>query len=255
MNRSSLNATTRFSNRVADYVRYRPDYPQAMLAALAEEVGITSDSVIADIGSGTGISTAHLLKLGCQVYAVEPNAEMRQAAEQQLESNPRFHSVAGSAEATTLDSKRIDHIMAGQAFHWFDVEKTKAEFLRVLKDDGLVVLFWNSRQLDTSAFLKAYEAFLHQYGTDYQQVASRYVSPEKLNGFFAGDFQYRTFPNEQVFDFDGLRGRLLSSSYSPSSDHPNYQSMLDALQQLFDKYQESGHVRFEYKTELYFGTI
>jgi len=257
------DSTRRFSDRVANYVRYRPGYPDALLATLVEETGLGpesgSGSAAADAGSGTGISTELLLRAGGEVYAVEPNAEMRAAAEARLGGEPRFHSVSGTAEATTLPDASVDLVAAGQAFHWFDVERTRAEFARILRgaptERAQVALFWNSRRTDASPFLRAYEELLLRFGTDYAEIDHTKIGAETLARLFGGPYEKRVFPSHQSFDSEGLEGRLLSSSYTPGPGHPDHEPMLAALRRLFDQHQEQGRVRIEYDTELYLGRL
>jgi SAM-dependent methyltransferase len=247
-----VDPTARFSDRVADYVQYRPGYPDALLEALQGEIGLSSGSVVADIGSGTGISSELLLRTGCTVFSVEPNLDMRRAAEARLGSEPRFHSVAGRAEATTLEDGTVDAAIAGQAFHWFAAREARTEFMRILRPGGMAALFWNTRRLEGSPFLSAYEQLLREFGTDYAQVDHRNVDASTLRAFFGGSYQMRVCANAQIFDVDGLRGRLLSSSYAPGPAHPDHARMLAALRQVFDAHQEKGRVRMEYDTELFF---
>jgi SAM-dependent methyltransferase len=253
--RALPDPTGRFSDRVANYVAYRPGYPEALVEALRRDVGLSATSVVADIGSGTGISTALLLRIGCDVYAVEPNADMRRAAETRFSSETRFHSVAARAESTTLPDASVDAITAGQAFHWFDRDRTRAEWTRILRPSGLVALFWNTRRIDRSPFLQAYEQLLLEYGTDYAQVDHRHVDAAALSAFFGAAWESRVFAHEQVFDFDGIRGRLLSSSYVPGPEHPRRAPMLAALRQIFDAHHRDGRVRIDYATELVVGAL
>ncbi|MGH9688175.1 MAG: class I SAM-dependent methyltransferase [Candidatus Acidiferrales bacterium] len=254
----------RFSTRVADYVRYRPGYPCAILDPLREECSLTSESVIADVGSGTGLLSRVFLDNGNLVYGVEPNAEMRAAGEEYLRSYPRFHSVAASAEATTLPDAIVDFVTAGQAFHWFDPPAARAEFARILRSGrhsdgstcGWVAVVWNERRVEASELLRAYEALLRKYSPDYAQVSAQYPEDQRMAAIFSpGDFRHRTFPNEQLFDFEGLRGRLLSSSYSPPPQHPNHLPMLDELQRIFDAHRKNGRVRIEYTAHVYYGRL
>ena|SRR5271154_5212791 len=246
----------RFSNRVADYIRYRPGYPHAVLDLLREECGVKPDSVIADIGSGTGLLTQLFLEYGNLVYGVEPNAEMRRAGEEFLKKFPRFRSVAGSAESTTLPDASADLVVAGQAFHWFDPRATRAEFRRILRPQGWVAVIANHRKKDASPFLRAYEAFLRRFGTDYGKVAEKYPSAARMADFFgAGKFREHTAPNRQIFDFDGLSGRLRSSSYAPPPEHPRHEPMLAALRELFDAHSDNGVVSFDYVTYFYYGQL
>lgn len=249
------NSTRRFSDRVANYVRYRPGYPEALLSTLVEEAGLGPASVVADVGSGTGISSEFLLRTGCEVYAVEPNAEMRGAAEKRLAGERRFHSVAGRAEATTLPAASVDLVAAGQAFHWFDRALTRAEFVRILRPGGQVALFWNSRLTEENSLLKAYDDLLHRFGTDYGEVDHTKLRGKPLARFFDGPYESWTFPNHQDFDLEGFRGRLLSSSYTPRPGHPDHEPMLAELRRIFDEHQEDGRVRLVYDTELYLGRL
>jgi SAM-dependent methyltransferase len=249
----AADATNRFSNRVVDYIRSRPGYPPGVLEILRCEARLSPAMIIADIGSGTGLSTELFLKNGNLVYGVEPNADMRSAAGTLLPRYPNFRSVAGSAEATTLPDASVDAIVAGQAFHWFDGAKARNEFCRILRTEGPVILMWNTPKEDATPFLRAYIQLLRDFGTDYKQVVHTNVKPEDLRSFYGGNFEYRVLPNEQLFDRDGLRSRLLSSSFVPSAGHPKYEPMLRALDRLFDEHNDAGKVRFVYDTELYFG--
>jgi len=252
----STDPKQRFSNRVEDYVRYRPGYPSASLDTLREECRLGPESVVADIGSGTGLLARRFLENGNLVYGVEPNAAMSEAGEQLLEEYPHFCSVAGSAEATTLPNASVDFVVVGQAFHWFEPSATHAEFLRVLKPNGWVAVLWNERMTNTTPFLREYEAFLRKFGTDYEKVSETYPREHHMQDFFgAGRFEEKLFPNEQVFDFAGLRGRLLSSSYAPPAGHPNHEPMLAELKRLFAAHQQDRRVRIEYKTHMYFGQL
>jgi len=246
----------RFTNRVTDYVRYRPGYPPAVLDVLREECGLSPESVVADIGSGTGLLAQMFLENGNLVYGVEPNAAMREAGEQYLEKYPYFCSVAGSAEATTLPDASEDFVVAGQAFHWFEPKAARAEFRRILRPRSWVAVLWNERVSGETPFQREYEILLRTFGTDYEKVSAKYPQDRRMRSFFgSGAGGKRSFANEQVFDFDGLRGRLLSSSYSPPQGHPQHEPMLAALRQLFDEHAENGRVRFEYQTHIYYGQL
>lgn len=250
------NPTERFSTRVGNYVKYRPSYPPAILDALKQRCKLTEDSVIADVGCGTGILAEMFLRNGNTVYGIEPNIEMRKASERLLARYPRFRSTNGTAEATTLHDGSVDFVTAGQAFHWFDKNGARAEFSRILKRGGWVALVWNVRLIDTTPFLRDYEALLQTYGTDYAETKHRNLLEEDLDSFF-GDAgpQIVTFPNVQVFDYEGLEGRLLSSSYTPEPGHPNHAPMLQALRTVFEAHQVDGIVAFEYETKLYYGHV
>ncbi|MGB8702060.1 MAG: class I SAM-dependent methyltransferase [Thermosynechococcaceae cyanobacterium] len=246
--------TERFSDRVENYIKYRPLYPSEVLDFLKQSIGLTPNWIIADIGSGTGILSKLFLANGNLVYAVEPNPEMRAAAEHLLATYPTFKSIQGQAEQTSLDDHSIHCITVGQAFHWFDQVNAKVEFLRILQPKGWVVIVWNDRKLDSSPFLAGYEQLLETYAQEYKAVKSRNVSSEELMEFYKpGHFQSSTFTNEQSFDFEGLCGRMLSSSYVPNIGQPGHQEILNALHELFHKYQVNNKVTIEYETSLYVG--
>jgi SAM-dependent methyltransferase len=249
------NATSRFSDRVENYVRYRPGYPAEVIQALKAECGLAPSHVAADIASGTGIWTRMLLENGNPVFAVEPNAEMRQAGERLLAAFPKFTSVAGTAEATTLAEESVDLVTAAQAAHWFDRERARHEFVRILKPGGWLVLLWNERLTGSTEFLRDYEQLLLTYGTDYQDIRHEHTT-DAVNEFFdPAPFQARVFEMRQEFDYAGIEGRLLSSSYAPGPEHPQHAPMLRELRRVFDANAVEGRATFEYKTRLYFGRL
>jgi SAM-dependent methyltransferase len=249
------NATSRFSDRVANYVRYRPGYPPEVLQALKAECGLTPSHAVADIASGTGIWTRMLLENGNPVFGVEPNAEMREAGERLLAAFPKFRSGAGTAEATTLANHSVDFVSAAQAAHWFDRKRSKREFARVLKPGGWLVLLWNERLTDSTKFLRDYEQMLLTYGTDYEEVRHERTT-DSVNEFFdPNPYQERVFEMRQEFDYAGIEGRLLSSSYAPGPEHPQHAPMLVELRHIFDACAVEGRASFEYKTRLYFGRL
>lgn len=248
--------TQRFSSRVANYVKYRPSYPTAIVDLLTTECGLTSDSTVADIGSGTGLLAELFLKVGNRVWGVEPNREMREAGEQLLRGYERFVSVAATAEATTLPDRSVDFITAGQAFHWFDRSRVGAEFARILKPHGWIALIWNERRTASTPFLRAYEQLLHTYSPDYAQVDHKQVDSDVIQAAFpALAFKTRSFDNQQRFDFDGVKGRLLSSSYAPEAGHPNHEPMLAELAAIFEQHQTHGEIVFEYDTRVNYGQL
>jgi SAM-dependent methyltransferase len=250
------DATHRFSNRVADYVRYRPGYPPAVLDLLRAECGLRSGHVIADIGSGTGLLSELFLKNGNRVYGVEPNEAMRRAGEEYLASYDGFSSIKGSAESTTLADSSIDFVTAGQSFHWFEPKAARSEFIRILKPTAWVVIAWNDRRMEEKRLTREYEELLERFGIDYKSVKDAYPEAHHIRSFFGNDnFHSRDLPNEQVLDWEGLRGRLRSSSFAPTEGHPNYAPMMAELDRIFRAHQRDGFVRMEYFTRVYFGQL
>jgi len=245
-----LDPKKRFSSRVENYIKYRPTYPFEIVKYLKEIDILKDDSVIADIGSGTGILSETFLKNGNIVYGVEPNADMRKAAENLLEIYSNFISIDGSAENTKLKVKSINIITVGQAFHWFDIKQAKKEFKRILKENGYAILIWNNRKKSDGEFSGEYEKFIQKYGKNYKITRK---DETNINNFFK--YKKKVFFNYQNFDFEGLKGRLLSVSYIPLEDSPEYEDMIKELENIFDKYQKDGIIRLEYDTEVYYGNL
>ncbi len=249
------NATSRFSDRVENYVLYRPGYPAEVLQTLRTECSLSPGSVIADVASGTGIWTRMLIENGNPVFGVEPNPEMRSAGARLLAAFPKFTSVDGTAEATTLADDSVDVITAAQAAHWFNRISARREFLRILKPGGWLVLLWNERLTDSSEFLRKYERLLLTYGTDYEDVRHERTT-DSVNEFFdPAVYRERVFDMRQEFDYAGVEGRLLSSSYAPGPDHPRHAPMLRELRDIFEQCAVANRVAFEYKTRVYFGQL
>lgn len=251
---ASLQSTTRFSDRVDDYVRFRPDYPPALLEWLQRKQCVDASWRVADVGAGTGISSKMFLDAGYQVTAVEPNAPMRSAAMRWLRDYPRFDAIDGRADATGLADASVDLVTVAQAFHWFDEAAARREFARVLRPGGLVAIWWNSRRLSGTRFLEGYEALLKAFGTDYSSVAERYADDARMRDWFGAGFRGAvSFTHGQQLDFDALRGRLMSSSYAPQAGHPRHLPMLQALRELFDDCAEHGTISFDYDTRIFAG--
>jgi SAM-dependent methyltransferase len=251
-----FNSTQRFSNRVDNYIKYRPGYPAGVLQLLRDSCGLSNSSLFADIGSGTGIFTKLLLDEGYIVYAVEPNDDMRHAADQHLGHAKKYHSINGTAEATTLKDNSVDIVVCAQAFHWFDAEQCKVEFARILKPDGKVALIWNNRQIEADEFSIDYEFLLRQQSSDYERVNHQNLTEANFSAFFKnGRYQLTKFPNIQVFDEAGLTGRAFSSSYVPAEGSPEGEIFLQKLKDIFNRHQENGTVNVQYQTEVYLGEV
>ncbi|PWK92882.1 methyltransferase family protein [Fulvimonas soli] len=253
---SANDPTRRFSDRVADYVRHRPDYPPALLHWLRRELGASPSWRVADVGAGTGIASKMFLDAGYRVTAVEPNAPMREAAVAWLGGDPRFRAVDGAADATGLPDASVDLVAVAQAFHWFDPPAARREFARILRPGGLAAIWWNSRRLAGTPFLEGYEALLREYGTDYAAVAERHADDASMRAWFGTGLRGEAhFAHAQRLDFDGLLGRLLSSSYAPRPGHPRHEPMKRALRALFDTCAVDGTVSFDYDTRVFAGEV
>jgi SAM-dependent methyltransferase len=243
--------TERFSDRVEQYARYRPRYPNALLDFLLSKIPLPA--TVADIGSGTGILSDQLLQVGYQVMAVEPNKPMREVAEHRLSGNQAFRSVDGSAEDTGLPSLTVDAVTCAQSFHWFDRAKCRIEFDRILRPKGLVALIWNDRAR-RDPLMEQYDELLTRFLPEYPDFSHRRVSMEDIQAFFStGSFQLFTFPNYQSLTREEFLGGLVSSSYVPLSGEPGHKELLEACNVLFDRFAANGSIRFLYETQLYLG--
>jgi SAM-dependent methyltransferase len=245
-----IDSTKRFTDRVDDYVKYRPDYPQEVLDLLKSRFGLAPSHVVVDVGSGTGISSELFLKNGNIVFGVEPNEAMREAAETQLIQYSNFLSIAGTAESTTLPSACADFIVVAQAFHWFAPEPTRTEFRRILKPEGWVVIVFNDRNSDGSGFSIQYDEVLKEFGKDYKTAKHRNRS-EQRHREFLGEYQEFYFPHLQELDFPSCLGRLKSSSYAPKEVDPRFPDMVNRLKEIFDEHQQGGRITMEYTTRVF----
>ena len=251
-----LKPTTRFADRVADYVRFRPSYPPEVIRTLHDELGLRAGQVVADVGSGTGILSRLLVDNGNVVYGVEPSAEMAEAALAALGRTGRFHDVRGTAEETNLPTASADLATAAQAFHWFKVDAAREEFRRILRPPRPVAVVWNLRRTDTTPFLREYEALLQDFALDYKKISAGWADAEAIALFFAPNgYEARRLDNQQLVSFEGLRGRLLSSSYAPPAGHPKHEPMLAKLEEIFDRHQRDGHVVLDYDTRIHWGRL
>lgn len=249
-------ATERFSKTVDNYVKYRPGYPVELVDFMQKQLGLKPDHRIADIGSGTGKLAELFVREGIQTYAIEPNGPMREAADQLLGQNSNFKNLEGTAEATGLPDQSVDFITAGQAFHWFDVLKSRAEFLRILKPGAWVLLIWNKRMDDRSPFMEAYNQFLENYSTDYNEINLRRINKAHFEQFFGtSDFRQHNLYHFQHFDLDGVIGRYLSCSYAYDPVHPGYRKAMKELESLYKTHQVDNHIKMWYRTEITYGRM
>jgi SAM-dependent methyltransferase len=246
-----LSSSDRFLGRAEAYAKYRPSYPAAAIDLLEARCGLRRGATAVDLGSGTGILSALLLQRGARVFGIEPNSEMRSYAELMLRGE--FHTGSGTAEDTHMPDGFFDLLVCGQAFHWFDPQKTRAEALRILKPGAWAALLWNERPKGTVPFLEEYEALLRRYAPEYDAVAQLRAQEGGIAAFFGHPPQLATFPNEQVLDFPGLAGRVMSASYAPTPEQPEHQPLMAGLREVFDRHQRQGRIIFPYQTLVFFG--
>ncbi len=244
----------RFSDRVADYVKYRPSYPEALMNHLTGDLQVNSESIVADVGAGTGIFSKLLAAIVAKVYGIEPNREMREASCNFLRGFDNFQAVDGSSEATKLDDGTVDFITAAQSFHWFEPVLTKQEFQRILRPDGLVVLIWNHRLIDTP-FLQKYETILRNNAPEYELVNHTKMSENEIRSFYGGEFRKENFPHVQILDWESLLGRVNSSSYVPKKNTKENRILEKLLRAAYESESDQGIVEFRYACEVYSGKL
>jgi len=246
-----MKPTERFSDRVSNYLAYRPSYPAELIDTLAHKCSLHSGSVIADVGSGTGKLSELLLEQECSVIGVEPNTEMREAAVKLLNTYQNFKSVDGECTDTRLEDHSVDLITVAQAFHWFEPIPTKKEFERILKPDGYVALIWNKRNMDLP-FHKDYDHMLHRYCPEYAKVNHHNITDGDISAFAnANPVQNFNCSYTQKFDLAGFIGRMCSSSYTPKAGSDKYAALVNAAQALFEEHESGGVVEFAYQTNLF----
>jgi SAM-dependent methyltransferase len=257
----NTDSKERFSSRVDAYRQFRPRYPVEVIDLLQQQCGLTRSSIIADVGAGTGMLAELFLEHGNSVSAIEPNHAMRSACEELRSHYPKLTCIDGSAEVTTLPERCADFVTVGQALHWFHLEPARAEFIRILQPGGWCAVIYNERRLGGDGFHDGYERILREFGTDYETVRSQYPQQKKLLEFFdppgtaSPAMQQASYPNAQEFDFKGLLGRILSSSYMPQPGHPRYPAMLHQVEELFSRCQKDGHVQLDYDCVVTYGKL
>jgi SAM-dependent methyltransferase len=237
-----------FSQKVADYLKSRPDYPLALFEQLTELGALSAGAIVADIGSGTGLLTGALLQRGHEVFALEPNDEMRAAAEANLQSFDRFRSRSGSAEVTGLTNASIDLVTAAQAFHWFDAPRARDECLRILRPQGQVALIWNDRVL-TDVLNQALDRVFAAFGGELRKVSMQQEERRQVPEFF-GHAAYQTLSIEHKHWLDraGFAALVFSRSYMPKRGSAAALEVEGEISRIFDKHAQAGQVLMRYQT-------
>jgi len=251
-----MKSMDKFTDKAEVYAKYRPSYPREYIEYLITEAGLNQDSIIADIGSGTGILSRQLIEKRFPVIGVEPNDDMRSLAEKSLKLDSRFISIKATAENTTIKDNSLDLVTVAQAFHWFDKEKFKLECQRILKQDAKVALVWNSRD-GSSDINKESAEVCQKYCPNFKGFSGGIEeTPVVYQQFFKdGKYDFKNFSNDLQFDFNGFLGRYLSASYSPKKTDKEYNPFIAALSNLFEKYSKNGKVVIPNNTRSYLGKV
>lgn len=252
---SNTDSRELFSGKSSSYSRFRPGYPRSLITRLEDMIGMNPLTVVADIGSGTGILSRLFIENGNIVYGVEPNDEMRQLSATSLRAFPEFHAVSGTGEKTGLPGHSIDLVVCGQAFHWLNPDAAREEFRRILVEDGKVALMWNDRVQDENSFNSEYEVICKKYSPKYHSSGSTVMSTDVFGKFFKGSYATLELDNYQELSMEGVLGRYLSASYSIGSGHPDYENLVSSLELAFKKYQNNEKVRLKYTTRVFLGSV
>lgn len=244
----------RFQGRAAVYSKYRPVYPIGVLLVLRREIGFDRERIVADIGSGTGILSELFLGSGNRVYCVEPNEDMRGAADEKLKKYaPRYASIDGTAEATNLKGGSIDLVAVGQALHWFDAERARAEFVRILRREGYVSIVYNDRKTE-GGVEEAYGRVIDRFRKNMAAIPK--VDDDYVAKYVKrGEFRKFVMPNSQSLDSKGLLGRLASASYMPPENDREWVEVEREVKKIIAEHGDRGVVTLHYDTVLYLGKV
>jgi SAM-dependent methyltransferase len=252
----SLKPTERFSSRVEAYRRFRSRYPREIIPVLEERCGLTRESIVADVGAGTGMLAELFLENGNRVFAVEPNAEMRAACEELVARYPRLTCVDGTAEDTRLADRSVDFVAVGRALHWFDQEKCRPEFVRILREGGWVVLASQGPHTRTEPVIREFQTLLKEHGLDFARMRGRYDIESAARSFFAGgEFHETEFPGLEEMTYDELEGFMLSLSVTPQPGHAGFPAMQEALKKFLAEHEADGKIRMPMTCKIHFGHL
>lgn len=248
-----MNNTQKFSGKADVYAAARPSYPKELFTFLKSEYHLGAGTVIADIASGTGKFTQPLVQMGCKVYAVEPNDDMRSQAESLLGGYENFISVNGSAENTGLGDHSVDFISAAQAFHWFDPARFGAECKRIIKPSGKVFMLYNYRNEDAE-ITKRLSDICQRLCPKFKGFSGG-VKSNNVESFFGGKCEVFTFKNDLCYNRDTFVKRMLSSSYAPREGDENYNFFITELNAVFDDFSDNDNLLMPNNTQLYVGCV
>lgn len=253
----AVHSAERFTPCVEYYDKFRPNYPPEIVKFIAEAAGIGPGDPVADVGAGTGIFTQKLLDAGFEVYAVEPNQAMRAASVLRFQNGESVFSIDGSAENTNLENGQVKLVTCAQSFHWFDPIIAKKEFSRICQSGSRAALIWNKRKTDGSRFSREYEKLLNDFCPEYKKTGAFDVERDMgITNFFSDEgFEHKTFYNDQQLDFEGLKGRLLSSSYCIRPGHPKFDEMINRLRGIFERRNFNGIIKVKYNTHVFIGKM
>lgn len=248
-----MKNSEKFTGKAQYYEVGRPSYAHELVDCFYSRYGLTPNSVIADIGSGTGKLTKQLLQRGSYVIAVEPNSDMRNIAQKALQQYDTLQIVNGSDAATTLDDESVNAITVAQAFHWFDALAFQKECARILKEGGYVFLIWNMRDIEAPINKETYYIFKKYCPNFYGFSGGVQDEDSRISTFFNNQFVVEKFPNPLYYSKETFLQRCLSASYSLNSDDAQYEAYLNDLTELFDRFAQEDVVEVPNNSVAYIG--
>jgi ubiquinone/menaquinone biosynthesis C-methylase UbiE len=250
-----MDSKTIFSAKAEKYAKYRWEYAASAIATIVNITQMSINSIVADIGAGTGKLTKHFLAKAQKIYAIEPNLELRQILTRELGAFPSISVIDGSAEATALPENCVDIITVGQAIHWFDPEPAKQEMMRILKGDGWLALIRND-VIDSEQSKAVGRLMTEEYGANISiKSAVTERAKEKPSNFYFGNDNFQTFvfPFSVQQSWEEFIGTLTTVSFMPDEDHLLFPRLETEAKKLFSRYKDHGYWKVEGETKLIIG--
>ena len=250
-----IDNTKKFDGLATEYSKGRPAYAKKFIDELYEKYGFSKESIVADVGAGTGKFAKQILDKGSFVYCVEPNVDMRTKAVGELKAYKNVECIDGDAANTCLNDNSVDFVTVAQAFHWFEVESFKRECKRILKPGGKVFLVWNSRDTNFEIVCKNAEIY-NRYCPGFKGFSNGIQENDaRIEEFFDGKYEKVKYDNPLYFTKEIFISRCLSSSYSLKCGEDKYNEYVGELEKLFDVYEVNGTVCMPNSTIVYFGRV
>jgi SAM-dependent methyltransferase len=253
---TKMNNTHLHDGKAVFYDEYRPAYSELSLKYIVNTYNLGSETV-ADVGCGTGIFTRELSPLVKFIYAVEPNADMRNVCNEKSRSFANIAVIDGAAENTTLEDQSVDFITVATAFHWFDFEKFRQECRRILRPGGLVSLIINSPGSRNPIDVYAIRNLCQNLGLNFfDDLYNPLVGLKLYYEFFAdGKFDFQKFKNDLNLNRDEFIGRNLSMHHAPKEKDTQYQAYVDGLNRIFDEMQADDRIIVHNDTIMAIGDV
>ncbi len=248
------DSTRLYTNKAVIYAQSRPDYAPEAFTAFQEVVKLPPQSVVLDVGSGTGMLTRHMLDHYETIYALEPTTEMRLIAEGDLNNHPGFHSLDGKAEDIPLPDHSVDLIAVGQAIHWFQPEMTLSEFQRIAKSETWLLLA-NIKSMDEALNQAIGKIFKEEYGCLPQNEHPPSNQVPDSYYFENGKYESMQFLHTSEESWERFLGGIGSAAYAPDIDHPLYSKFVQGARKVFEIFNQNNVLKWDIATIISFGQL